>query len=175
MSEHLIEDLVADSVRALDDHAEAGDPRVRDWCAVLRAFDENAPGFEGYGSWLEDGCVEPPFLYYDAGTALWRRRMAAGALHGSDAVPPRRTPLIDVVREIALAVEKARDRELVGLWYAFGRATLLGGPAGCPFDVDLVVAALAPVVKSPPARRPGPSRETTARGRGRTRTDTPHT
>ncbi|MEW2167988.1 hypothetical protein AB0912_34095 [Streptomyces sp. NPDC007084] len=188
MSEHLIEDLVADSVRVLDRHTEAGDPRVRDWCAVLygfqdahdcsftrfrvmdvllrrgytyrcpverhpdyatrsayfdalteftglRAFDEEAPGFEGYGSWLEDGYVEPPFLYYDAGSALWRRMAGTGALRGADAVPPRRTPLIDVVREIAVAAERAGDRELVGEWYAFGCATLLGGPAGCPFDV----------------------------------------
>ncbi|MGW0585798.1 hypothetical protein ACWD25_60360 [Streptomyces sp. NPDC002920] len=58
-----------------------------------------------------------------------------GELHGPDAAPPRRTPLIDVVREIAVAAEKARDHELIGMWYAFGCETLLGGPAGCPFDV----------------------------------------
>ncbi|MFC4499340.1 MULTISPECIES: hypothetical protein [Streptomyces] len=59
----------------------------------------------------------------------------AGELRGPDAAPPRRTPLIDVVREVAVAAEKARDHELIGMWYAFGCETLLGGPAGCPFDV----------------------------------------
>ncbi|WP_331772789.1 hypothetical protein OG948_55955 (plasmid) [Embleya sp. NBC_00888] len=121
MSEHLVEDLVADSVRVLDGHAEAGDPRVRDWFAVLydfesrhdcsftrfrvmdillrrgytyrfpvdrhpeyaersayfdapteftelRTFDEDAPDFDGYESWLVDGYIAPPFLYCDAGT-----------------------------------------------------------------------------------------------------------
>lgn len=101
----------------------------------LRAFDEDALDFDGYGSWLEDGYVEPPFLYCDAGTALWRRMVAVGELQGSDAAPPRRTPLIDVVHEIAVAAEKERDHELIGEWYAFGCETLLGGPAGCPFDV----------------------------------------
>ncbi|MGW1280970.1 hypothetical protein ACWD4V_28980 [Streptomyces tsukubensis] len=102
----------------------------------LRTFDEEAPGFEGYDSWLEDGYVDPPFLYCDAGTALWRRMAAAGELAGPDAEPPRRVRLIDVVREIAVAAEKEGDRELIGMWYAFGCETLLGGPAGCPFDVD---------------------------------------
>ncbi|MER5197233.1 hypothetical protein ACWD3J_29460 [Streptomyces sp. NPDC002755] len=188
MSEHLIEDLVADSVRVLDGHAEAGDPRVRDWFAALydfqdgydcsfthfrvmdillrrghtyrvpvsrhpdyteraayldalteftalRGFDEDAPGFDGYASWLEDGYVEPPFLYCDAGTALWRRLVAAGRLHGPDAVLPRPARLIEVVREVAVAAEQAQDRELIGTWYGFGCGALLGGPAGCPFDV----------------------------------------
>lgn len=189
MSEHLIEDLVADSILVLDGHAEAGDPRVRDWFAVLygfesgfdcsftrfrvmdvllrrgytyrfpvdrhpdhaerpayfdalseftglRTFDEDAPEFAGYESWLEDGYVEPPFLYCDTGTELWRRMVAAGELHGPDAAPPRRAPLIEAVREIAVAAEKQRDRELIGLWYGFGCDTLLGGPAGCPYDID---------------------------------------
>ncbi|MEU5400749.1 hypothetical protein ABZ348_15825 [Streptomyces sp. NPDC005963] len=188
MSLHDIEDLVADSVRLLDVHTEPGDPRVRDWFAVLydfqngydcsfthfrvmdallrrgytyrfpidrhpdygeraayldalseftglRTFDEDAPDFEGYDSWLEDGYVEPPFLYCDAGTELWRRMVAAGELRGPDATPPRRIPLIEAVREVAVAAEKEQDHELIGLWYAFGCETLLGGLAGCLFDV----------------------------------------
>lgn len=188
MSMHVIEDLVADSVRVLDRHAGPGDPRVRDWFAALygfqggydcsfthfrvmdvllrrgyayrfpldrhpeyagrrayfdaldeftglRAFDEDAPGFDGYESWLEDGYVDPPFLYCDTGTDLWRRMADAGGLRGPDAVPPRRTPLIAVVSEIAVAAEKERDHDLIGLWYAFGCETLVGGPAGCPFDI----------------------------------------
>ncbi|MFE5856103.1 hypothetical protein ACFQ61_23245 [Streptomyces sp. NPDC056500] len=104
--------------------------------AGLRTFDEEGPDFDGYGSWLEDGYVEPPFLYCDAGTALWQRMTTAGELRGPDTTPPRPTRLIDVVREIATAAEKEGDHELIGLWYAFGCETLVGGPSGCPFDVD---------------------------------------
>ncbi|KOV82921.1 hypothetical protein [Nocardia sp. NRRL S-836] len=183
MSEHLIEDLVADSVVVLDGHTEPGDPRVRDWFAALyafesgfdcsftrfrvldallrrghtyrfpverhpdhashpayfaaltplREFDEDAPDFAGYGSWLEDGYVDPPWLYCDAGTDLWRRMVAAGELRGPDTVPLRRTPLVEVVGEIAVAAEEKQDRELVGLWYAFGCEALVGGMI---LDVD---------------------------------------
>ncbi|MGW1786983.1 hypothetical protein ACWCQQ_49235 [Streptomyces sp. NPDC002143] len=100
-----------------------------------RTFDEESPDFDGYESWLEDGYVDPPFLYCDAGTELWRRMAAAGELHGPDAAPPRRAPLIEVVREVAVAAEQEQDHELIGMWYAFGCDTLLRGPAGCPFDV----------------------------------------
>ena len=102
----------------------------------LRQFDEDAPDFAGSESWLEDGYVDPPFLYCDAGTDLWRRMVAAGELRGPDAEPPRRVPLIDVVREVAVVAEKEGDGELIGMWYAFGAETLLGGPVGCPYDVD---------------------------------------
>ncbi|MEU5163999.1 hypothetical protein AB0G74_30895 [Streptomyces sp. NPDC020875] len=100
----------------------------------LRDFDEDAPGFAGYESWLEDGYAEPPYLYCDAGTALWRRMAAAGELTGPDAVAPRPVRLIEAVLAVAVAAEREGDRELVGMWYAFGCGTLLGGPAGLPFD-----------------------------------------
>ncbi|MEU8139892.1 hypothetical protein [Streptodolium elevatio] len=192
MSEHEIEDLVAESIRVLDRDSAPDDPRVRDWFAALYRFqaeydcsfthfrvmdsllrrgytyrfpldrhpdyaarrayfdalaeftelrtsDEDAPDFGGYGSWLEDGYVDPPSLYCDAGTELWQRMVDAGALNGRDAVPPHRTPLIDVVREVAVAAEAHEgDHELIGMWYAFGCGTLLGGPVGCPYDVDEV-------------------------------------
>ncbi|MEU9731587.1 hypothetical protein [Streptomyces sp. NPDC048002] len=189
MSEHVIEDLVADSVRLLDDRTASGDPRVRDWFArlygfqdgfdcsfthfrvmdillrrgyayrfpldrhpdfteraayfaalteftALRTIDEDAPDFDGYDDWLQDGYVDPPFLYCDADTALWRRMVSLGELRGPDSVPPRQTPLIDVVREIAVAAEADGSPQFIGEWYAFGCETLVGGPAGCPFDVD---------------------------------------
>ncbi|ANZ41369.1 hypothetical protein BBK82_40830 [Lentzea guizhouensis] len=179
MSEHLIEDLVADSVVVLDGHAGEGDPRVRDWFAALydfesghdcsftrfrvmdvllrrgytyrfpldrhpdhsarpdhfaarteftalREFDEDAPGFAGYDSWLQDGYVDPPWLYCDAGTDLWHRMVTAGDLTGPAAAPLRRTRLVEVVREIAVAAEEHQDRELIGLWYAFGCEALIG-------------------------------------------------
>lgn len=196
MSDHEIEDLVADSIRVLDVHTERNDPRFRDWVAALygfqsgydcafthfrvmdillrrgysyrfpvdrhpdhterlayfdalaeftglRTFDEEAPDFAGYDSWLEDGYVDPPFLYCDAGTELWGRMVAAGELHGPAAAPPRPTRLIEVVREAAAAAERERDRELIGMWYAFGCESLLGGPAGCPFDVAEVAEMAA--------------------------------
>ncbi|MFD4576168.1 hypothetical protein ACFWNK_27395 [Streptomyces sp. NPDC058417] len=102
----------------------------------LRTFDEEAPDFDGYDSWLQDGYVDPPFLYCDAGTDLWRRMVDAGELTGPDAVPPRRVPLVDVVRDVALAAEKEGDTDLVALWFAFGCETLVGGPVGCPYDVE---------------------------------------
>ncbi|MFE7131199.1 hypothetical protein ACFVIM_10100 [Streptomyces sp. NPDC057638] len=188
MSQHEIEDLVADSIRILDAHTAPDDPRVRGWFAALyrfqggydcsfthfrvmdvllrrghtyrfpldrhpdhaeraayfdglteftalRAFDEHSPGFTGYDSWLDDGYADPPFLYCDAGTPLWHRMTTTGTLHGPAATPPPRTPLIDVVHEIAAAAEREHDHDLIGLWYAFGCATLVGGPVGCPYDV----------------------------------------
>ncbi|MFE5976215.1 hypothetical protein ACFQ64_29120 [Streptomyces sp. NPDC056460] len=196
MSDHVIEDLVADSVRVLDRHSGGEDPRLRDKIAVLygfqsrydcsftrfrvmnislrcgftyrfpmdrhpdhadrspyfdslteftglRTFDEDSPEFDGYDSWLEDGYVQPPLLYCDAGTDLWRRMVASGELHGPDAAPLRPVPLIDVVRDIAVAAEKEQDRDLIGLWYSFGCETLLGGPAGCPYDIDELIAMTA--------------------------------
>ncbi|MEU7697006.1 hypothetical protein [Streptomyces sp. NPDC039028] len=193
MSEHVIEDLVADSVRVLDRHSPGDESRLRDQIAVLydfesgfdcaftkfrvmdillrcgstyrfpldrhpdygkrvayfdalteftglRAFDEESPDVAGYDSWLEDGYVQPPLLYCDAGTDLWRRMVDSGELRGPDASPLRPVPLIDVVRDIAVAAEKEQDRDLIALWYSFGCETLLGGPAGCPFHIDELAA-----------------------------------
>ncbi|MFJ5138894.1 hypothetical protein [Streptomyces sp. NPDC088707] len=196
MSEHIIEDLVADSVRVLDRHSRVEDSRLRDKIAVLydfesrhdvsftrfrvmdtllrcgytyqfrvdrhpdyaersayfdalteftglRTFDEDSRDFDGYESWLEDGYVQPPLLYCDAGTDLWRRMVTSGELHGPDAAPLRPVPLIDVVRDIAVAAEKEQDRDLIGLWYSLGCETLLGGSAGCPYDIDDLIAMTA--------------------------------
>ncbi|TXS12181.1 hypothetical protein EAO70_27995 [Streptomyces sp. adm13(2018)] len=197
MSDHLIEDLVADSVRVLDQHGQGDDSGLRDQIAVLyafergydcsftkfrvmdtllrcgytyrfpmdrhpdyaeraayfdalteftglRAYDEDAPDFDGYQSWLEDGYVQPPLLYCDAGTGLWQRMVDIGELQGPDSAPLRPVPLIDVVRDVAVAAEKEEDRDLIALWYSFGCENLLGGPAGCPFGID-EVAAMASV------------------------------
>ncbi|MFJ5073030.1 hypothetical protein ACIP8Z_00265 [Streptomyces sp. NPDC088553] len=67
----------------------------------------------------------------------------ARRVHGPDAAPLRPVPLIDVVRDIAVATETEQDRELIGLWYSFGCETLLGGPAGFPYDVDDLIAMTA--------------------------------
>ncbi|GAA1534218.1 hypothetical protein GCM10009827_060440 [Dactylosporangium maewongense] len=94
---------------------------------ALRTFDEEAEDFDGYESELEDGYVEPPLLYCDAGTALWRRMVDAGELTGADAVPPRPVLLVDAVLAVAEAAEHAGDVRLIALWYTLGPHILVGG------------------------------------------------
>ncbi|MDI1465211.1 hypothetical protein QEZ54_30005 [Catellatospora sp. KI3] len=91
----------------------------------LREFDADAEDFEGYGGELEDGYVDPPWLYCEAGTALWRRLVADGRLRGRDAAEPARTPLIDVVAEVAAAAERDGDLDLIAMWHGLGPDTLV--------------------------------------------------
>ncbi|ROO85576.1 hypothetical protein EDD29_3122 [Actinocorallia herbida] len=93
----------------------------------LREFDEDAEDFAGYDSWLEDGYVDPPHLYCEAGTDLWRRMVECGALTGADAVPPVRLPLIEAVAEVAAAAEAEGDVSLIAFWYSLGAQALLEG------------------------------------------------
>ncbi|GAB3831528.1 hypothetical protein ACFPIJ_29770 [Dactylosporangium cerinum] len=92
---------------------------------TLRTFDEDAEDFDGYDTELEDGYVDPPLLYCDAGTDLWRRMVDAGRLAGADAVAPRPVALIDAVLAVATAAERAGDRELIALWYTLGSGMLV--------------------------------------------------
>ncbi|WP_230689182.1 hypothetical protein [Catellatospora paridis] len=94
---------------------------------ALREFDEDADDFAGYDDWLQDGYVDPPWLYCEAGTALWSRLVDAGLLHGPDAVAPARVALLDVVTAIAEAAERHGDPGLVAAWYALGPALLVDG------------------------------------------------
>ncbi|MDI2127566.1 hypothetical protein [Yinghuangia seranimata] len=131
---------------------------------ALREYDEDAEDdddFEGYTDWLEDGYVDPPHLYCEAGTALWRRMLDAGRLGGTDAVAPRPVPLIEAVAATAEAAERAGDVALIGEWYALGCHTLLDGPIGCPYSTDELaempaVAALRSVVLRTGALPAGP-------------------
>ncbi|MFI6980938.1 hypothetical protein ACIBSV_20425 [Embleya sp. NPDC050154] len=127
----------------LDRHPDY--PQRQDYFDALREFTglrtypddaEEHDDFDGYASWLEDGYVDPPLLYCDAGSQLWRRMVESGLLDGPDAAAPRPVPLIDVVREVAVAAEKHGDRELIAMWYSLGCHMLLDGPVGCPFDVE---------------------------------------
>lgn len=172
MSEHLIEDLVADTVLLLDAHAPAGDPRPRDWFAALYRFQDGfdcsftrfrvmdallgrrhtyrfdldrhpdhaerpayfaglreftalrGPGGspEDDGAWLEDGYVDPPHLYCDAGSALWRRM--AAELDPADRVPPARVSPLDVLRVVAVAAVERGDLPLLADWYNLGPGLL---------------------------------------------------
>ncbi|WP_020551533.1 hypothetical protein [Embleya scabrispora] len=137
---------------------------------ALRTFDddaEEADDFDGYASWLEDGYVDPPLLYCDAGSRLWRRMVDSGRLGGPDAIAPQPVPLIDVVRELAVAAEQHGDRELIATWYSHGCHTLLDGPVGCPYDIEelaeipavrdlraIVRRTRALAVDTPPEHRP---------------------
>ncbi|GHJ48208.1 hypothetical protein Cs7R123_55500 [Catellatospora sp. TT07R-123] len=116
---------------ALQDHPDYAERRefldgLADFEA-LREVDEDSDDFEGFGGWLEDGYVDPPWLYCEAGTDLWQRMVDAGRLTGADAVAPGRTALIELVAEIAAAAEQAGDVDLVAQWWALGPGTLVDG------------------------------------------------
>ncbi|GIE78053.1 hypothetical protein Aph02nite_40030 [Actinoplanes philippinensis] len=95
---------------------------------TLREFGEDEVEFAGE---LEDGYVDPPWLYCEAGSALWRR------MAGPDAVPPRAVRLLDVVVAVAEAAERDGDVELIALWWALGHEALVGG---CPLSAEELAA-----------------------------------
>ncbi|PTL79602.1 hypothetical protein [Vitiosangium sp. GDMCC 1.1324] len=70
------------------------------------------------------GYIEPPHLYCDAGSSLWRRMVEAGKLKGPDAEPPVPLLLIDVVHEVMLGAEAEGDRELIAMWFNLGPRAL---------------------------------------------------
>ncbi|MFE5288410.1 hypothetical protein ACFRAQ_25885 [Nocardia sp. NPDC056611] len=76
-------------------------------------------------AWLEEGYVDPPHLYCDAGTALWRRAVEVGLIAGTGAEPLRRVALADVVREVVLAAEAEGEIGVIATWHALGPTTLL--------------------------------------------------
>lgn len=81
---------------------------LTEFTALAESDDESA--------WLEQGYVDPPYLYCDAGTELWRRLVP-------EAEPVRRLRLAGVVRDVALAAEAQNDIELIALWHALGPDT----------------------------------------------------
>ncbi|XVV12560.1 hypothetical protein ACQP2X_48575 [Actinoplanes sp. CA-131856] len=105
---------------------------------------------------LEDGYVDPPWLYCEAGTALWRRMV--------DDEPPRAVKPIDLAAAVAEAAEAQGDVDLIAGWYALGHQTLVGGAV---FSVEelaempavaalraIVVRTGAMSVELPPGYRP---------------------
>ncbi|MFI5840270.1 hypothetical protein ACIA8K_11255 [Catenuloplanes sp. NPDC051500] len=74
---------------------------------------------------LDDGYVDPPWLYCEAGTALWKRMVEAGRLHGPDAVAPRHARLLDVVVSVCEAAAENGDADLIALWWALGPDSLM--------------------------------------------------
>ncbi|AGC43523.1 hypothetical protein MYSTI_02196 [Myxococcus stipitatus DSM 14675] len=72
------------------------------------------------------GYIEPPHLYCDAGSALWRRMVETGKLKGPDTEPPAPLLLADVAHEVMLAAEAEGDLELIAMWFNLGPLTLFG-------------------------------------------------
>jgi hypothetical protein len=113
------------ALRADEESSSAGDPSDED-------------DVDDGSDWLEDGYVQPPHLYCDAGTALWRRMVDAGHLSGPDATPPRRAALIAVVAAVAAIAEADGDREAIAMWYNFGPGLLLEDDDSQPYTVEQV-------------------------------------
>jgi hypothetical protein len=65
----------------------------------------------------DDGYTEPPNLYFDAGSALWRRMVELGRLAGQDAEPPGETPLAEVALRVATLAEQRGNAEMIAQWY----------------------------------------------------------
>ncbi|MEV0356941.1 hypothetical protein AB0H71_12840 [Nocardia sp. NPDC050697] len=97
---------------ALSEHPDY--ETIRD---TLETIEEFTVLSDSDNDWLEQGYVDPPYLYCDAGTELWRRMMP-------DAQPVEKPRLAEVVRDVALAAETQNDVELIAIWHALGYATL---------------------------------------------------
>jgi hypothetical protein len=65
----------------------------------------------------EGGYVEPPFVYFDAGSPLWLKMVTLGRLVGTDADPPQSIDLPQIAAEVARLAEAAQDVALIALWY----------------------------------------------------------
>ncbi|MGV9415013.1 hypothetical protein ACWDOP_34370 [Nocardia sp. NPDC003693] len=88
---------------------------LTDFTALAEIGDEEDPA-----GWLEQGYIDPPHLYCDAGTALWHTMIEAGHIGGPAAEPLGPAPLAATVHEVARAAERAGDIDTIALWHAFG-------------------------------------------------------
>jgi hypothetical protein len=70
------------------------------------------PGTEPDGSY-----VKPPYLYFDAGSNLWRRLVDSGKLTGADAEPPEQVPIQLVGLDVARIAECKNNAELISRCY----------------------------------------------------------
>ncbi|MGW4371120.1 hypothetical protein ACWEKT_36305 [Nocardia takedensis] len=103
---------------ALSEHPDHA--RIGEFLSGITDFTALSDEHENPDDWLELGYVDPPYLYCDAGSALWRRMAAAGKLTGADAEPPRPPALEAVVLEVVCAAESTGDVELIAWWHAIG-------------------------------------------------------
>ncbi|MFC8047052.1 hypothetical protein [Nocardia sp. NPDC057353] len=90
-------------------------PRLRETLDAMTEFTALSDSADD-SEWLERGYVDPPYLYCDAGTALWRRMVP-------EAAPVAKVRLAEAVHDVALAAETQNDIELIALWHALGPDT----------------------------------------------------
>jgi hypothetical protein len=96
---------------ALEEHPDF--ERAQGYFAGLSRFTfVTVPGEKADGSY-----VQPPHLYFDAGSALWQRLVREGRLAGPDAEAPKVLPLQRVFLELCMLAERAGDVALVSRAY----------------------------------------------------------
>ncbi|SDT39033.1 hypothetical protein SAMN04489716_3579 [Actinoplanes derwentensis] len=103
----------------------------------LREFGADEQEFAGE---LEDGYVDPPWLYCEAATALWQRMNCPATTEA---------PLLEVVVAVAEAAERDGDAELIGCWWSLGWQALVGGQPFSPEELAATpgVAELRAIVR----------------------------
>lgn len=94
----------------------------------------------------DGGYYKAPYLYCDAGSALWRRLVELRRLGGSDARAPERLPIQQVLEEVARAAEGAGDVRLVAYAYRLLLWGLLDGEVE-QLRADLFVLRLREIVR----------------------------
>lgn len=63
------------------------------------------------------GFFDPPDLFCEAGSGLWKKFVAKGVLTGVDAEEPTNLPVVDMARLLVSEAALADNEELIGLWY----------------------------------------------------------
>lgn len=114
----------------IDEHPDYPERReffdgLKEFTALAGLAADDDEDESGLDAWLEEGYVDPPYLYCDAGTGLWRRAVGLGMIGGTGAESLRRVALAAVVREVVLAAEAEGAVELIATWHALGPTTLL--------------------------------------------------
>lgn len=64
------------------------------------------------------GYIQPPYLYCDAGSALWQQFVEQGLFSGDDALPPAKMDIQDTVKALVIEAQEQNNRELISLWYS---------------------------------------------------------
>jgi hypothetical protein len=91
----------------------------------------------------EAGYYDPPFLYCDAGSHLWRLFVEAGQVAGRDARAPRLQPVRAIASLVVEEAELQEQRNVISQWYPLAAASICN-PTGIVLQEgpELDVAAL---------------------------------
>lgn len=114
--------------------------------AARRSYFDSLAGFS-FVEPEDGGYVQPPALYFDAGSPLWQRFVELGRLTGSDAERPRRLPLTSIAYDVARLAEAAGNRRLVSWWYRLLAPELLGDTQIGELEADPVLRDLRALVR----------------------------